>query len=95
VRFEVDILILMIFKHIHMFSCVCMYSTIKPFFLHHKDLLEDEEREMGKYNVFPRSTDDFVYSTYHDLKSVSFLCFSDFHYLLYIFNNFTHKKNLQ
>ncbi|XP_056106999.1 carboxypeptidase A1-like [Rhinichthys klamathensis goyatoka] len=35
-----------------------------------QDLLEDEEREMGKYNAFPRSTDDFVYSTYHDLKSI-------------------------
>ncbi|KAG1939183.1 carboxypeptidase A5 [Pimephales promelas] len=35
-----------------------------------QDLLEDEEREMGKYNAFPRSTDDFVYSAYHDLKSI-------------------------
>ncbi|KAK7121533.1 hypothetical protein R3I93_022578 [Phoxinus phoxinus] len=33
-------------------------------------LLENEEREMLKYNAFPRSTDDFVYSTYHDLKSI-------------------------
>ncbi|XDV52977.1 hypothetical protein PO909_021605 [Leuciscus waleckii] len=35
-----------------------------------QDLLEDEEREMVKYNAFPRSTDDFVYSAYHDLNSI-------------------------
>lgn len=40
-------------------------------FLYHKDLLDDEERERVKYRSFPRSTDDFVYTTYHDLNSVS------------------------
>uniref|UniRef100_A0A672M0F3 Carboxypeptidase A1 n=2 Tax=Sinocyclocheilus grahami TaxID=75366 RepID=A0A672M0F3_SINGR len=36
-----------------------------------QDLLDDEEREMVKYRSFPRSTDDFVYTTYHDLNSIN------------------------
>ncbi len=40
-------------------------------FPYQKGLLDDEEREMVKYRSFPRSTDDFVYNTYHDLNSVS------------------------
>ncbi|XP_067235208.1 carboxypeptidase A1-like [Chanodichthys erythropterus] len=35
-----------------------------------QDLLDNEEREMVKYRAFPRSTDDFVYTTYHDLKTI-------------------------
>ncbi|KAK7117573.1 hypothetical protein R3I94_022960 [Phoxinus phoxinus] len=35
-----------------------------------QDLLDDEEREMVKFRAFPRSTDDFVYTTYHDLNSI-------------------------
>ncbi|KAG1939182.1 carboxypeptidase A5 [Pimephales promelas] len=35
-----------------------------------QDLLDDEEREMVKFRTFPRSTDDFVYTTYHDLDSI-------------------------
>ncbi|KAK7121534.1 hypothetical protein R3I93_022579 [Phoxinus phoxinus] len=35
-----------------------------------QDLLDDEEREMVKSRAFPRSTDDFVYTTYHDLNSI-------------------------
>ncbi|XP_077066816.1 carboxypeptidase A1-like [Siphateles boraxobius] len=35
-----------------------------------QELLDDEEREMVKYRSFPRSTDDFVYTTYHDLNSI-------------------------
>ncbi|MCM8651787.1 hypothetical protein MZO44_17040, partial [Lactiplantibacillus sp. E932] len=35
------------------------------------DLLDDEERERVKYRSFPRSTDDFVYTTYHDLNSIN------------------------
>uniref|UniRef100_A0A671NTE2 Carboxypeptidase A1 n=1 Tax=Sinocyclocheilus anshuiensis TaxID=1608454 RepID=A0A671NTE2_9TELE len=36
-----------------------------------QDLLDDEEREMVKYRSFPRSTNDFVYTTYHDLNSIN------------------------
>uniref|UniRef100_A0A8C1J3V1 Carboxypeptidase A1 n=1 Tax=Cyprinus carpio TaxID=7962 RepID=A0A8C1J3V1_CYPCA len=36
-----------------------------------QDLLDDEERERVKYRSFPRSTDDFVYTTYHDLNSIN------------------------
>ncbi|XP_048015002.1 carboxypeptidase A1-like [Megalobrama amblycephala] len=35
-----------------------------------QDLLDDEEREMVKYRAIPRSTDDFVYTTYHNLNSI-------------------------
>uniref|UniRef100_A0A8C1F0V3 Carboxypeptidase A1 n=1 Tax=Cyprinus carpio carpio TaxID=630221 RepID=A0A8C1F0V3_CYPCA len=35
-----------------------------------QDLLDDEEREMVKYRTIPRSTDDFVYTAYHDLNSI-------------------------
>ncbi|XP_048015003.1 carboxypeptidase A1-like [Megalobrama amblycephala] len=35
-----------------------------------QDLLDNEEREMVKYRAFLISTDDFVYTTYHDLKTI-------------------------
>ncbi|ROL43976.1 Carboxypeptidase A1 [Anabarilius grahami] len=35
-----------------------------------QDLLDDEEHEMVKYRAIPRSTDDFVYTNYHDLNSI-------------------------
>ncbi|XP_073687856.1 carboxypeptidase A1-like [Garra rufa] len=35
-----------------------------------QDLMDDEQREMVKYRTFPRSTDDFIYTTYHDLNSI-------------------------
>ncbi|XP_067292183.1 carboxypeptidase A1-like [Pseudorasbora parva] len=35
-----------------------------------QELLDDEEREMVKHRSLSRSTDDFVYTTYHDLNSI-------------------------
>lgn len=35
-----------------------------------QDLLDDEEREMVKYRSSPKSTDDFVYTAYHNLSEI-------------------------
>ncbi|XP_048013736.1 carboxypeptidase A1 [Megalobrama amblycephala] len=35
-----------------------------------QDLVDKEQLQMLKYRTFPRSTDDFVYTTYHDLNSI-------------------------
>ncbi|XP_067292596.1 carboxypeptidase A1-like [Pseudorasbora parva] len=35
-----------------------------------QDLLDDEGREMAKYRALPKSTDDFVYSAYHNLNAI-------------------------
>ncbi len=60
-----------IFYHIKYTIWVTKSKVEFFFFFLCKDLLDDEEREMVKYRTFPRSTDDFVYTTYHDLNSVS------------------------
>ncbi|NP_954965.1 carboxypeptidase A5 precursor [Danio rerio] len=36
-----------------------------------QELLDDEQRDMVKYRGLARSTDDFVYTTYHDLNSIN------------------------
>ncbi|XP_056307264.1 carboxypeptidase A1-like [Danio aesculapii] len=36
-----------------------------------QDLVDEEQLQMLKYRGFPRSTDDFVYTTYHDLDSIN------------------------
>ncbi|NP_001018318.1 carboxypeptidase A1 precursor [Danio rerio] len=36
-----------------------------------QDLVDKEQLQMLKYHGFPRSTDDFVYTTYHDLDSIN------------------------
>ncbi|XP_059402402.1 carboxypeptidase A1-like isoform X4 [Carassius carassius] len=35
-----------------------------------QDLLDDEERDMVKYHSSPKSTDDFVYTAYHNLSEI-------------------------
>ncbi|XP_048013734.1 carboxypeptidase A1-like isoform X1 [Megalobrama amblycephala] len=35
-----------------------------------QDLVDKEQLQMLNYRTFPRSTDDFVYTTYHDLNSI-------------------------
>ncbi|TRZ01587.1 hypothetical protein DNTS_010152 [Danionella cerebrum] len=35
-----------------------------------QELLDDEQRQMVRYRGFPRSTDDFVYTTYHNLETI-------------------------
>ncbi len=62
-------------------------------FLYHKDLLDDEKREMVKYRSFPRSTDDFVYTTYHDLNSVSGATLIQYQYKTLNFQHQPFKRN--
>ncbi len=90
-------------KHLIIFSCIYVFirnnykmlswKYLFDGFLYHKDLLDDEKREMVKYRSFPRSTDDFVYTTYHDLNSVSGATLIQYQYKTLNFQHQPFKRN--